>query len=306
MAEGGQTRFLYARDSSLVEMTGGSVRNAGGARDSSTFTITGGTTGHPLEPSLLFSTGSATVIKSGGIHHGSLYASGSSHFIFDGGTAVGENIDVLVRGESLFELTGGGFDDIAGTGRGIARDSSTVIQTWSGPTYWYLHDTSTATITTGGSIFNAKDASTINLSHPEGARLERFSVGGSATGTLAGRGEVWQVPVYGELLVEGSVMQEFHVGGSGYAKIRGLLPRLYQYFSSGSGGTIEIPGTDFHLNGVPVPYGDISTHDEGTLTGTLVTGDALTVVVSRRPHNTGVNGSIVLVPSSRVIYVSKV
>jgi hypothetical protein len=66
----------------------------------------------------------------------------------------------------------------------------------------------------------------------------------------------------------------------------------------GSSNIIFI-GSDFMVDGVPVPYGDLSALT-GTLTSTLASGDAISNVFYQGGYSSTYTGTITLVPAPTI------
>ncbi len=72
---------------------------------------------------------------------------------------------------------------------------------------------------------------------------------------------------------------------------------VWQRIWAGGSSVIEIIGSDFMVDGVPVPYGDL-TAQTGTLTGTLASGDAIDNTFFQGGYQGEASGTISLLPRS--------
>jgi hypothetical protein len=182
-------------------------------------------------------------------------------------TMSGGVVWILAAGDSGTATMSGG-TVLLGLG---AADSSTV--TMSGGSTFDLKaaDSSTVTMSGGGSSsLQAHDTSNFTMS---GGSTFVLEANGSSTITMSG-GWVGALHVYGSSTVAktGGGVGGLHAHDSSTVTMSGgtVLINLTAFDSS----TIMIVGSGFKVDGVPVPYDDL-TATTGTLTGTLASGNPI-------------------------------
>jgi hypothetical protein len=249
--------------------------------DNSTATINGGSLTAGVQAS-----GSATVTLDVGADLTSVTATSSASLVMNGGLA-----DRMTTWDSSVATMNGGQLRASLTTRG----TSTV--TWN--TGWIMHsvdmyDTSTLVIhdgaagvnggTTlrdsssitlgGGRVYSvdAMDASTVWI---DGGAVFGFLYSlGSSTVTIA-EGSVYGLSAEGtsHVTMTGATLQLSLVAEDN-ATIRMSGGEIWKNIWAGGSSLIEIVGTDFMVDGQPVPFGDLVALT-GTLTGTLASSDPI-------------------------------
>lgn len=207
----------------------------------------------------------SSLVMDGGAVGGALFAHGQSELTLNAGTVGGQ---LSAYGESHVTVNGGQ-GEVAS-----ANDSSTFTMT--GGTLVWLNVYQNATVhvsggTIGASGFSAHDDSIVVMS------------GGTVTEDLTA-GDAAQLELSG-----GSVEGRLVAGVSARVTWRG--GSVEGAVSARDSSTIDVVGSGFAMDGVPVPYGVIEA-EFGTLTGMLESGEPVDKFVS----NFGTTGTIALVP----------
>jgi hypothetical protein len=145
--------------------------------------------------------------------------------------------------------------------------------------FLYANDTSTITMS-GGTVLGQASAW-------DSAQL--FITGG----TLGAPGSAVTSLESGVVTVSGGAMQRIVTDNDGIAYVYGgQMTRL----EASNGARIVVSGSDFAINGSPVPYGDYFGIN-ASLTGVLASGEALDVIaVADRDNLLNPLGTITLIP----------
>ena len=267
---GGSVRRIFLSGSSTLEMAGGTVRNHFYARNASQSNIYAGSLNAEL-----YGENESLVNFYGGTLAGSVRTSGTSTVNLGGGTVTG---NATATGDSTINFSapstiGGYFEShdrsaitFSGVSVGthvIARHES-VLQFSGGtvPAQLEVRDNATAQMSGGsvGTDVTVSDAGSLDLR--AGDVAGNLSLLGFASGLFSGG------TVTGNLsLTDFSSLN--YSGGS----LGGTV--TVDVFS-----TLTIQGSDFAVDGVPIGYGPI-TALTGTLSGTLISGEAFSNVFTR-------------------------
>ncbi|MDB4433106.1 PEP-CTERM sorting domain-containing protein [bacterium] len=227
----------------------------------------------------------ATNVIDDGTYSGeSVYVDGDSTEVclVDGGI-VGN--DLSAEGSSTITMSGGSAYYLK------AHGSSTV--TISGGTVDYMEANATATLRmSGGTVVNGlmgSGSSTFAMS--EGTIGGGIGFHDTASFTLSG-GSVYYISAMHtttSTMTGGTVEDCLNAFGSSTVTMSGGT--VGNCLSVGSFGTLILLGSNFMVDGVPVPYGALGAIYSGILTGTLESGDSLNNRFYQHE-----NGSIRLVP----------
>jgi hypothetical protein len=189
--------------------------------------------------------------------------------------AVGDSSTLTLSGGSVSGIATSEFPNVTISGGEVqhyldARDFPTVTITGG-----YVRAMgafhSAAVIVTGGIVDEYLDATMSTTVTVSGGEVGRLGVGGSSTATISG-GLLGRVGARDSaaITLTGGELRSLSVGDSATLAMSGgtVEGGLSAYDSS----LIELVGAGFAVDGVPVPYGDLSAQS-GTLTGTLESGD---------------------------------
>jgi hypothetical protein len=274
---GGDCFFLRGHDSSTVTISSGYTNHLS-AYNSSNVTISGGGTDK------LIANNSSNVTISGG-NALELIANNSSNVTVSGANGISwtgrDSSTVTMSGGSTSDLIADNFSNVTMSGGQawhslIAGGSSTLTMSGGFVDVWGLlaYGSSNVTMSGGWTLggLSAYNSSTIRLSGGSVAYYSWPGVGliayGSSTITMSGGCVACNYDAKGDVRAYDS--SSITMSGGCVACAPDADGDLLAYDSS----TITLIGTNFMVDGIPVPYGDLSALT-GTLTGILFSGDAL-------------------------------
>lgn len=257
---------LYAYDSSGVTMNDGFVGGNGiRASGSASVEVLGGRV-VGLSTSRVSDT--AVITLSGGSVRG-VTAEDSSSVILAGGTVTGDSYVgaiVLARDFSSVVLNDGSISGIS------MRDFSNIVMS-GGEVSGRLSVNHSSRADISGGTIDSLHLSSDSPASITGGVISSLEIVGGAPVSITG-GTIGLLANYdATATLEGGTVSEMHV------------------FSDYS--TLSIRGSGFAVDGIPVPYGDL-TPLTGTLTGTLASGDAISSAFTREDFFSP--GTITLIP----------
>ena len=185
---------------------------------------------------------------------------------------------------------------------GVLRAYGTSAVTMSGGEMWELdaHDNSTITMN-GGWVFDrlkTNDSSTFTMN---GGSVDYNLIALDFSAVTISGGSVYRLTTNGSSTVtisEGTVNSLITYGSSTVTISGGTLGWSLNAHDS---STITMVGRDFAVDGVPIPYGNL-TEQTGTLTGTLASGESIDNIFYQGGGS--YTGTITLVPepSTALLY----
>jgi hypothetical protein len=125
IASGGEAAFVFSHDSSIVALTGGTIHWGVRARDTSSFTMTGGSVGTADASVSIYVSGSASADLTGGALWGSVSALDSANLLIDGVALMDEGMTFDVHDSAVLEI-----DGLAEVMNGAIRWMRAVRQLW--------------------------------------------------------------------------------------------------------------------------------------------------------------------------------
>jgi hypothetical protein len=264
LAEGGSSYEVQVRDTSSLWVTGGS--GAVSARDSSTVIMTGG--GGPLFHLTL-----------GGTSTGNL-TGGETHNLVITDSSMASLAGIVTEG---FSVSGSANVSMTAGGAYGSSISDSAVLSLSGSSGLYAlsaRDNSSTTLSAGGYIGSVGVSQSANFILDGGTIGSYFSTYDSAD-ILLTAGDVGD-----ELLTYGTSIIEWK-GGTGSF-----------FVGASDSSVITLWGSDFEVDGVPAPYGELEALT-GTLTGTLLSGDTIDFEFRQGGYDSGSyqwDGTIVVAP----------
>ncbi len=261
LATSGVVDNLFVLDSSSIDMSDGAVNGWLAAADAGSITMGGGVVNGLLVEN------SAYAIMNAGTVTQWLEAWDSGVIIMNDGLAD----SLLLADSSLLTMNAGTVDQIdtyndsiatiyAGTigSRDVIAWDSSVVKFLGGTVTGYLYAFDYSTVTMVGG--------TVDFDFDSWFESNAAFGGGTVTGDL----DAWELS---NMVWSGGTL-----GGEVFA---------------GDTATITIIGTDFQVDGVPVPFGDLSAMT-GVLTGTLESGDPINHVFYQGGHDYDGDSSLFL------------
>jgi hypothetical protein len=204
-------------------------------------------------------------------------------------TSGGTVIDLITNDSSTITMTGGTvMDDLS------AEDSSTITMTGGAAYFLKAHDSSTVTLSDGAVDYMQANV-TATLTMTGGTVAESMLGSNSSTFAMSG-GTVWghlgfndspnvtlSGGVVGDYISANNTSTIMMTGGTvgnflsanASSTITMSGGTVGNFLRANNSGTLILIGSDFMVDGVPVPYGDLGPIYTGTLTGTLASGDSL-------------------------------